>query len=225
VPETDREAPPRGGRRPLSRDRVLAAAAELADTGGAAALTMRSLAQALGVKPMSLYNHVRDKEDLLDGMVDLVFDEIDLPRTQGPWRAEMRRRAVSARAALTRHPWALALVETRTSPGPATLRHHDAVVGVLAGGGFSPPMTARAYATVDAYVYGFVLQEVSLPFDGAEGASEAATSIMAGFDPGQYPHLSAFATDYLVREGYSFGDQFEPGLDLVLDAVGSLADR
>ncbi|TDQ47206.1 TetR/AcrR family transcriptional regulator [Actinorugispora endophytica] len=221
--DSDKTRPPR---KPgvLNRDRVLAAAMELADADGLGALTMRSLALALGVKPMSLYHHVRDKEDLLDGMLDLVFGEIELPRTREPWRSEIRRHAVSARTVLARHPWALALAGTRTSPGPATLRHHDAVVGTLANSGFSPPMTARAYATIDAYVYGFVLQEASLPFEDPGGA-DVAKSVMAGFDAGRYPHLTAFATDYLTQEGYAFGDQFEPGLDLVLDAVGTLVDR
>lgn len=149
--------------RPLSRERVLRAAADIADAHGLAALTMRSLADALSVKPMSLYYYIRNKEELLDGLVDLVFAEIELPEVGGPWRTEVRRRALSARTVLARHPWALTLVESRANPGPATLRHHDAMLGVLRAGGFSLEMTAYAYAIMDAYVYGFVLQQVSLP--------------------------------------------------------------
>ncbi|WP_017601531.1 TetR/AcrR family transcriptional regulator [Nocardiopsis lucentensis] len=219
----------RGSRRaePLDRDRVLAAAVALADADGLGALTMRSLAEALGVKPMSLYRHIEGKEDLLDGMVDLVFGAIELPRVDGRWRDELRRRAVSARTVLARHPWALGLLDSRTTPGAATLQHHDAVVGVLVNNGFSLAMTARAYTIIDAYVYGFVLQEAALPFDDAEAgedATGAVESAMAGLDRERYPYLSAFAAGHLARADYDFGEEFEPGLELVLDAVAALGE-
>lgn len=207
---------------PLSRDRVLAGAVALADADGLAAVTIRSLANTLDVKPMSLYHYIHGKEDLLDGMVDRVFSEIKLPDVEGPWRAEIRGRAVSARAVLARHPWALAVMETRSSPGPATLRHHDAVVGVLTNSGFSLAMTARAYTIIDAYVYGFVLQEASLPLDDPHDAAEAITT---GPGSASYPHLAAFVAEHLMRPGYSFREEFEPGLDVVLDAVETLARR
>ncbi|HEX6681480.1 MAG TPA: TetR/AcrR family transcriptional regulator [Candidatus Limnocylindrales bacterium] len=208
----------------LSRDRVFRAAMAIADAHGLAALTIRSLAQELGAKPMSLYHYISGKEELLDGLVDLVFAEIELPEEKGgQWRAEVRRRAVSARAVLTRHPWALTLVETRTNPGPATLRHHDAMLGVLRAGGFSLPLTAHAYALIDAYVYGFVLQQVSLPFDSADSAVAVADSIMEGF-AGAYPHLAEFATQHVAKPGYDFGAQFEFGLDLILDALSDRND-
>ncbi|MCH7232731.1 TetR/AcrR family transcriptional regulator [Glycomyces sp. L485] len=200
----------------------MAAAAELADADGLGALTMRSLATALEVKPMSLYNHIADKEDLLDGMVDLVFGHIALPDAHGRWRPEIRTRAASAREVLARHPWALALMDSRSTPGPATLRHHDAVVGVLMNNGFSPAMTARAYTIVDSYVYGFVLQEASFPLDPGTDPSEAIGAVP---DDTLYPHLAALATEHLMRPGFSFRAEFEPGLDLVLDAVGGLAGR
>ncbi|MDC0671212.1 TetR/AcrR family transcriptional regulator C-terminal domain-containing protein [Nannocystis radixulma] len=206
---------------PLSRQRVVAAAIALVDAEGRGALTMRSLADALGVQPMSLYNHVRGKEDLLDGMVDQVFGEIVLPNANGSWRPEMRARAVSARQVLSRHPWALGLLQSRAAPGPATLRHHDAVVGVLMNAGFSLAMTARAYAIVDAYVYGFVLQEATLPLD--ERGTELAQAIGAGPKSADFPYLAAFAAGHVMQPGYDFGAEFEPGLDIVLDAVGSLA--
>jgi AcrR family transcriptional regulator len=207
----------------LSRERVLRAAVGIADAHGLAALTMRSLAAELGTKPMSLYYYIRNKDELLDALVDGVFAEIDLPQVGGEWRAEVRRRSLSARAVLARHPWALTLVETRTSPGPATLRHHDAMLGVLRAGGFSLPMTAHAYAIVDAYVYGFVLQEASLPFDSGDSANAVAESIMAGFASDEYPYMVEFATQHVQRPGYSFGEQFEFGLDLILDALAQLA--
>jgi AcrR family transcriptional regulator len=137
-------------RAPLSRERVLRGAVVVADAGGIGSLTIRSLAQELGVKPMSVYHHVANKDEILDGIVDLVFSEIELPSADGDWRSEMRRRAISARRVLRRHPWAIGLMESRTTPGPATLRHHDATVGTLRGAGFSVEMTAHAYALLDS---------------------------------------------------------------------------
>src|SRR6478672_3742938 len=151
------------GRARLSRDRVLAAAVALADSGGPDSLTMRRLGAHLGVEAMSLYKHVANKDDLLDGMVDLVFAEIELPTGGTDWRTAMRRRAVSARAALTRHPWATPLMQSRTAPGPATLHHHDTVIGTLRGAGFSVALTAHAFSALDAYIYGFAMQQRSLP--------------------------------------------------------------
>src|SRR3954471_9508667 len=133
-------------RSPLSRERVLDAALAVADAGGIAGLTIRSLADKLGVKPMSVYYYVANKDEILDNIVDLVFAEIGLPAPDGDWRTEMRRRATSARQALRRHPWAIQLLQSRTSPGPATLRHHDAVIGSLRGAGFSVEMTGHAFA-------------------------------------------------------------------------------
>lgn len=213
---------PTARRVPLSRDRVLAAAVTIADDEGLAALTMRSLAKALAVQPMSLYHYVRDKGQILDGIVDVVFAEIDLPRIGMPWREEIRRRSMSARDVLARHPWALALLETRTSPGPATLRHHDAMLGTFRSAGFSLSATGLAYAMVDAYVYGFALQEASLPFDTGS-AADVAASIMDDFDAGEYPHLAEFAVEQAMLPDYDFGAQFEPGLQLVLDSVARLA--
>src|SRR5215831_16044757 len=164
-------------RAPLSRDRVLRAAVALADTGGISSLSMRKLGEALGVEAMSLYNHVASKNDLLDGMIDIVFGEIDLPSGDGDWKAAMRRRAISARQVLRRHPWAIGLMESRTSPGPATLRHHDAVLGCLRRAGFSIELTAHAYALLDSYIYGFALQEASLPFGTPEKTTQVAQEI------------------------------------------------
>ncbi|WP_225873716.1 TetR/AcrR family transcriptional regulator [Zafaria cholistanensis] len=204
---------------PLTRERVLRAAVDLADESGITALTMRSLARALGVKPMSLYHHVANKEEILDGLVDLVFAEIELPVPGRDWRAELTRRAVSARSVLRRHPWAVALMESRTSPGAATLRHHDAILGVLRGAGFSVPMAAHAYALLDAYVYGAAVQANSLPFDGPGSAAEVAGPIAALFESGEYPHLLELATQHVMRPGYDFAGEFGFGLELLLDAL------
>jgi AcrR family transcriptional regulator len=203
----------------LSRDRVLRAAIGVADADGIASLTMRKLGVELGVEAMSLYNHVAGKDALLDGMIDSVFAEIDLPTDGIGWRESMRRRAISARAAMSRHRWAIGLMESRTSPGPATLRHHDTVIGTLRGAGFSVAMAAHAFSALDAYIYGFALQEASLPFDSAEGATEVAQGMMADFESGQYPHLTELAVEHALQPGYDYGAEFEFGLDLILDGL------
>jgi AcrR family transcriptional regulator len=207
-------------RLPLSRDRVLHAALEIADAGGIGSLTIRSLAQALGVQPMSVYHHVANKEQILDGIVDLVFAEIDLPSPEGEWRAEVRRRCESARAVLRRHAWAIGLLETRTSPGPATMKHHDANIATFRAGGFSIALTAHAYALIDSYVYGFALQEASLPFDDSNVA-EVAAPMMEMFRDGGYPHMVELATEHVLKPGYDFGDEFAFGLDLILDGLAA----
>jgi AcrR family transcriptional regulator len=220
------EAEPRREERPrLSRERVLEGAMAVADEGGIDALTIRSLAQSLGVKPMSVYYYVANKEEILDGIVDLVFSEIDLPAADGDWRAEIHRRAHSARRVLRAHPWAIGLMESRTSPGPATLRHHDAVIATLRGAGFSHALTAHAYALLDSYTYGFALQEVGLPFEGSDSVAEVAEPIMERFATGDYPHLTEMATDYYLQPGYDFGDEFEWGLDLILEALTRTATQ
>jgi AcrR family transcriptional regulator len=204
---------------PLTRERVLRAAVALADRDGVASLSMRRLARELGVEAMSLYHHVASKDALLDGMVDHVFSEIDLP-TGEDWKAAMRQRAVSARAALRRHPWAIALMEWRSTPGPANLRHHDAVIGCLRQAGFPVALTAHAYSILDAYIYGFALQEASLPFDTPEETAELAQSIMAGFPAADaYPHLAELATRHVLQPGYDYGDEYEFGLTLILDGL------
>ncbi|MGH9122767.1 MAG: TetR/AcrR family transcriptional regulator C-terminal domain-containing protein, partial [Acidimicrobiales bacterium] len=151
--------PPPQPRAPLNRERVLQAGLRLADETGLEALTMRRLGEVAGVEAMSLYNHVANKADLLDGMIDLVFAEIEVPTGEGGWKTAMQGRARSVRAALSRHRWAIGLMESRTSPGRANLRHHDAVIGCLRGSGFSLELAAHAYAALDSYIYGFALQE------------------------------------------------------------------
>jgi AcrR family transcriptional regulator len=204
---------------PLTRERVLGAAVALADRDGVRALSMRKLAQALGVEAMSLYHHVAGKDDILDGMIDVVFGEIDLPTDETDWKAAMRRRAISAREALRRHPWATGLMESRPTPGPANLRHHDAVLGVLRNAGFPLALAAHAYALLDSYIYGFALQETSLPFHTPEETAEVAQAIMESFPTGDYPYLTEIAVDHVLQPGYDFGDEYEFGLDLILDGL------
>ena len=220
-----KQAPKR--RAPLTRERVLRAAIRVADRHGIESLSMRKLGHELGVEAMSLYNHVRNKVDMLDGMVDVVFSEIDLPADGVDWRTAMRKRAISARQALLRHPWAIGLMESRATPGPATLRHHDSVLGSLRTAGFSVDMAAHAYSVLDGYIYGFTLTELTLPFSNTEGAAdvgEIAGNMLEGFRPAEYPHLTEMAIDRATKPGYNYGDEFEYGLDLILDGIQRVSD-
>ena len=207
------------GRGRLNPERVLRAAIALADSGGIESLTMRRLGQDLGVEAMSLYKHVANKDALLDGMVDLVFAEIELPSGDTDWRTAMRDRAVSTRAALIRHPWATPLMQSRTAPGPATLQHHDAVIGTLRRAGFSVELTAHAFSVLDGYIYGFAMQQRSLPFDTLVEAQEVGRQMFARMPPGAYPHLTELTVQHILQPGYDYGDEFEYGLDLVLDGL------
>ncbi|MFN2494465.1 MAG: TetR/AcrR family transcriptional regulator [Pseudonocardiaceae bacterium] len=208
-------------RPPLTRERVLRAAIDLADEGGIESLTMRKLGEAVGVEAMSLYKHFANKEDLLDGMIDVVFSEIELPSGEDNWKTAMRQRAISARKVMSRHPWATGLMDSRTTPGPATLRHHDAVIGTLRGAGFSIELAAHAFSALDSYIYGFALQERSLPFDTVEETAQVAQAIMAQFSAGEYPHLTEMAVEHVLQPGYDYGNEFEFGLDLILDGLES----
>src|SRR3954453_6600267 len=216
---TPQTARTRASRTPLSRERVLHAAVALADTSGLDALSMRKLGEAVGGEAMSLYSHVANKDDLLDGMIDVVFSEIELPSADDDWKTAMRQRAISVRRVLSRHRWAIGLMESRTSPGPATMRHHDAVIGCLRRGGFSVGLTAHAYSALDSYLYGFALQERGLPFDTPDETAELAQSIAMRFPADEYPHLAELTAEHVLQPGYDYGDEFEFGLDLILDGL------
>lgn len=211
-------------RTPLRRERVLHAAVALADAHGAGSLTMRKLGRELGVEAMSLYNHVKNKDELLDGMIDVVFGEIELPGAGTGWKSAMRRRAISAREALARHRWAIGLMESRSSPGPATLRHHDAVLGSLRSAGFSIALAAHAFSALDSYVYGFALQEASLPFDTAQQTADVVQSILTQMPADEYPHLTEMAVEHVLQPGYDYGHEFTFGLDLILDGLERARD-
>jgi AcrR family transcriptional regulator len=207
---------------PLTRARVLDAALKLADGGGIDGLSMRKLGQALGVEAMALYYHFANKERVVDGIVDLVFAEIELPQAGADWKAAMRRRAISVRDALARHRWAIGLMESRTHPGPSNLRHHDAVIGSLRTAGFDMAAAATAYSLLDAYIYGFALTKMNLPFDTTTDIAEMAESMLEPFPAGEYPNLAAFITEHAMKPGYDFADEFEVGLDVILDGLGRM---
>ncbi len=152
----------------LNRDRVVAAAVALADAAGLEGLSMRRLGEELGVEAMSIYNHVANKDDLINGMADAVFAEIELPSHSDDWKTAIRKRSISFRDVLARHPWATTVRDSGTNPGSATLRHHDRVIGTFRNGGFTVPQAAHAFSAIDSYIYGFAMQEKSLPFTTPE---------------------------------------------------------
>ena len=208
---------------PLSKERVVTEAIRLADNEGVDKLSMRRLANELGAGAMSLYYYVANKDELLDAMIDVVFDEIELPTDAADWKAAMRQRAVSARQVLARHPWAITLMESRTAPGPANLRHREAVFACLRKAGFSVGMATHANWLLDSYVYGFALQEASLPFDTAEEFADISQDVfMPQLPPDQYPYLNEAAAT-LLAAGYDPADEFTFGLDLILGALEALA--
>lgn len=207
----------RGRREPLSRERILRAALRLADDGGIEALSMRRLAQELGVEAMSLYNHVANKEDVIGEIVDLVVGEIEAPTLGGDWKAAMRRRAISAHAALLRHPWACRSIPSRVNTGPAMLRYIDATLGCLRAAGFSYEMADHAWNAIDSYIYGFTAQQLNFPLDPAEYAAAAREGLPL-LPADQYPHMRALAE--LVIAGRHRGvHEFEFGLDLLLEGL------
>jgi AcrR family transcriptional regulator len=230
-----RQKPATEARAPLSKERVLRTAVALAARDGIEALSMRKLADELGAGAMSLYYYVPNKEELLDGMVDIVFSEIALPPTDVDWRTAMRRRANSTRDVLNRHRWAVGLMESRATPGPASFRLHDAVLGCLREGGFSIEMTIQAYSVLDAYIYGFALQEKTVPFEDAgesaavaeeqarlfaEQAAEQQSAALAE----EFPYLAEVVAGHVAKVGYDFTTAFEYGLDLILDALEQRRD-
>jgi AcrR family transcriptional regulator len=208
-------------RAPLTRERVLRAALALADQGGIDSLTMRTLGHQLDVEAMSLYNHVANKDDILDGIVELVFSEISLPSGGADWKPAMRKRAISAHEALLRHPWAPSMMQSRTRPGPATLRHHDSVLGSLRNAGFTLVMAAHAISVIDGYVYGFALQQINIPLQSREQVAEVGEGILRQLG-GEYPHLAEMITDHAMKPGYDYAEEFEFGLDLILDGLERL---
>jgi AcrR family transcriptional regulator len=195
----------------------LAVALALADQGGLEALSMRKLAQAMGVKAMSLYNHVTNKDEIIDGLVDMVVSEIELPNLNTDWKTAMRRRAISAHAVLLRHPWAALALMSRVNVGPAMLRYIDATLGCLVEAGFSYEMADHVWNALDSHIYGYTFQELNFPLE-AEQYSEAAASFVPHIPPDQYPYMNRLT--HLVIDGQYDGlHNFEFGLDLILNGL------
>jgi AcrR family transcriptional regulator len=209
---------PASARGTLSREKVVRAAVEMADEARGNVPSTRKLAERLGVQAMALYHHFRNKDALLDGMVDFVFAEIEFP-ADADWKTAMRGRAKSMREVLVRHPWSVGLMDSRANPGPATLRHHDAVIGCLRSQGFTVAGAAHAFSLLDAYTYGFVLQELALPFESPGDLEEVAGPILEQAAMEGFPHLAELAVEHALRPGYAYADEFWIGLDLILDGL------
>lgn len=207
-------------RKPLSRDRVLRAAIRLADEGGLESVSMRKVGQALRVEAMSLYKHVANKDDILDGIADLVVGDFEAPSRDVDWKTAIRRGAISAHRVLLGHPWAGGLIESRANAGPARLRYLEAVIGVLSAAGFEMPTVLRAVMALDSHTYGFVLQELASPFD-TENAPEMAAAFARGLPAGDYPNLLAMA-EMVAAAPHGVPADFEFGLDLILDGLERL---
>lgn len=217
-----RERPQDGASRGLSKRRVAREAVRLADREGVDGLSMRRLATALDAGAMSLYHYVANKEELLDAMIDIVFEEIELPSENDDWQSAMRQQAVSAREALARHPWAISLMESRTTPGPANLRHREAITACLRKAGFSPLMATHANWLISSQIYGYALQEASLPFDTADELADMTENVYLPQLPSEeFPYLNESAAA-LLAEGYDPAEEFLFGLDLVLSALEPL---
>lgn len=209
----------RAPRNSLSFDLVVAGAVELADERGLDELTMRALATHLGVRPMAIYHYVANKDEILDAIVDVVFKEVYVPEAADDWRTELALRSRSMHDALRRHAWAVALMEARVNPGTANLKNHEAVLDVLLSAGFSLAATAHAYAVVDAFVYGFVLQEAMLDSIDLRGS---APELMKAMNLAEFPRMAQFAAQHVLAQGYAFEDSFEVGLTMMLDGVSAL---
>lgn len=214
-------------RAPLSRERVLRAAVALADEGGVDALSMRKLASALGVVPMALYKHVANKDELLDGMIDVVVAEIDPAEEGAGWRAVVRGRILSARRALLRHPWASTVLESRSQPTPAVLAYMDTMIGVFLAGGFSIDLTHHVLHALGSRLLGFT-QEL---FDDSASSDPDAEAAMIDALAGTFPNLHRLALAVthddasVVGAGCDDQFEFEFALDLLLDGVERLSDR
>jgi AcrR family transcriptional regulator len=202
---------------PLTRDRIVLAAVRVADRRGLSGVSMRTVGRELGVEAMSLYHHIAGKDDLLDELADWVFTRIALPSPDQPWRPAMIGKAASTRRMLTRHPWALGLIESRRNPGPALLRHHDAVLGCLRSNGFPVALAIHAFSAVDAYVFGFVLSELNLPMEQGESAEEFVKEI--GLPSHTFPYLSEMLAEQVIGQNFSYADEFDYGLELILDGL------
>lgn len=212
-----------GPRISLNKERVLSAAIKLADESGIESLSMRSLGQVLGVEAMSLYNHVSNKDEVLAGIIDVVVSKIEVPMNSRPsgWKKAMRQRALSARQVFSEHPWAIGLMDSHQDPGPGMLSYCDRVIGCLRNAGFSVAMAAHAFSVMDSYIYGFALQEQNMPFDSADELADVAENILQTAPTDAYPHLTEMVVEHVLKPGYDYANEFEFGLNLILDGLSA----
>lgn len=209
-------------RAPLNLERTLQVALVIADDDGLEAVTMRRLARELGVEAASLYHHISGKNQILDGLVEAVAAEIERPKPSTDWRAAISERAHHTRAGLRRHPWAVSLMASRTSPGPATLGLLETGIRCFREDGFSVLQAAHAISVVDSYVHGFVLQEVNLPFRDESELAAMTAAIMETFPVSEFPYLFEMTVEHVLKPGYVYGKEFDSGLKVVLDGLAAL---
>ena len=208
----------------MNRERTLSVALAVADSHGIEAVTMRRLARELGVEAASLYHHVRGKEEILDGLVEAVAGKIEPPKPSSNWRRDITARAHHTRATLREHPWAVSLMASRSSPGPATLRLLETGIRTLRRGGFSVTAAAHAISTIDSYVHGFVLQEVNLPFRDESQLAAMTAQIMETFPTSEFPYLFELTLEHVLLPGYDYGKEFDHGLEAVLIGVAAMLE-
>ena len=215
APQTPSIAP----RLALTRQRIVNSAIESADATGLESLTIRGVAGMLKVAPMALYRHIANRDDLIDAMIDVVFSEVVLPLGGADWKSAMRGRAVSLLDVLSRHRWAIGLMESRRHPGPANLKHHDAVIGKLRSAGFDLAMVAHAYSILDSYIYGFATTNMNIPFETTAEMTAMAEDMFEPFPANEYPNLAEFVRNHVMQPGYDYAIEFKYGLDVILDAL------
>ena len=206
-------------RQPLDLRRIVTTAIELADAGGLDALSMRKLATALGVEAMSLYYHVPNKEVLLDHMVDQIISEIGLPSLDDPWKQAMRDRALSAHEVFQRHSWAIGITDSRTTRDVEALRYYDTMIGSLLQAGFPLELVAHTLSAIDAYVYGFNIQQLNLPLDDVEQVTDVSEALLKQIPPDEFPNLTRMILEHAMQPDYDYAAEFTWGLDLVLDGI------
>ncbi len=211
-------------RTPLSRERVLRTALALADAGGIESLTMRKLGQELGVEAMSLYNHVANKDDIIDGIVAIVLAEIEVPSGEGDWKDEIRRTAISSHEVFLRHRWACSLMMHRPSSGAGRMDWMEAVLRTLREAGFSADMTHHAYHALDSHITGFTLWQVNMPFETKAELVDLAERFLSKIPADEYPYVIEHAQQHLAPSSPDGATEFEFGLDLILDGLERLRD-
>lgn len=209
----------------LTKERVIIAAIKLADAGGIEAMSMRKLGRELGVEAMALYHHFTDKNQLIEGMIDYVHGEIEIPMDAANWRIYMQKRAESALKVLSRHSWAPPFMESGINPGPSTLKDSDSMIKCFRQAGFSIEMTVHAVTVLNIYIYGAAQQYAKLPFKTSTQAAEVSKDIKQQFPVDAYPYLGEMITQHMMKTGYNALDEFDFGLNLILDGIASLEHK
>src|SRR5687767_4256548 len=219
---TTKPARPADARAPLTRERVLRARVGRADEAGLESLSMRKLGQELGVEAMSLYNHVANKDDILNAIVDMVVSEMEPPSPEADWKSALRQSAKSAYEVLLRHPWAASRILSGSGVSQARLRYMDALLGTLRNAGFSAEMTDHAYHALESHIMGFTLWVVGMDLGSDDDVAALATSFLRDFPRDEMPHLAEHIEQHMKPRSPENEGEFAFGLDLILDGLERL---